>query len=442
MHDFTQLHCPMAYTVYKFQPEFGDFSACCDAKLFKFDKELFNKLNVNYFTQHPRLIERKQNLYDNIKHDDCTGCWIKEDLGLMSMRKTHGPWSSLFTDRTLDINTAYTDRIELWMNSTCNLGCFMCHLGNSNTLRKIWYNDPDTRGRTGQKVDNWINNPEYNSLYKPLFIQYMKYFVRDSIKAVNKINSLTIAYLGGEPTLHDEMYEHADEFIEYGKEALARGKKLKIEIVTNGTSKPKLSERVLHMFEKYKNAGWSTRIMISQDATDKQSQVRFNADHNQIKSNFQNWIVDDRVDEITSFSVLSNLTLPYLENMANYLFESTLLNKKRHKKIINIHFNTLIDPQWMRVNYLPKKYALQSIEKAINIFEKINKTSTSIWINYELLNSVASTLPESISQSDAEFIFKNYKYVESVYKKSYPEFSFKDSFPHLILFAEEYGINL
>lgn len=440
MHDFSQLHCPMAYSVYKFQPEYGDFSACCDAKSFRFDKDLFNKLNINYFTHHPRLIERKQNLYDNIKHDDCSGCWIKEDLGLDSMRKIQGVWTELYGNRTLEVDKAYTDRIELWMNSTCNLGCFMCHLGNSNTLRKIWYDDPDTRGRVGKNVERWAANTEYNSLYKPLFVQYMKYFIRDSIMNHSITNYLTISYLGGEPTLHDEMYEHADEFIEYSRESIAKGKVLKIEIVTNGTSKPRVTERVLEMFQKYKNAGWNTRIMLSQDATDQHSQVRFNADFNMIKSNFQNWITDDRVDEITSFTVLSNLNLPYLEKMSQYFLESIKFNQ--NKKRINIHFNTLIDPKWMRVNYLPKKYAVDSIKQSISTLEEINKLDPHVWINYQLLNSVASTLPESISQSDVEFIFKNYKYVESVYKKSYPEFSFKNSFPHLIPFAEEYGIDI
>jgi len=440
MNDFTQLHCPMTYTVYKFQPEFGDFSACCDAKSIHFNIDLFNKLNVNYFTHHPRLVERKQNLYDNIKNDDCSGCWIKEDLGLDSMRKTQGVWTELYGNRNLDIYSAYTERIELWMNSTCNLGCFMCHLGNSNTLRKIWHNDPDTRGRVGKEVDKWIDNYEYNSLYKPLFIQYMKYFIRDSLIKDTRSNNLLISYLGGEPTLHDEMYEHADEFIEYSKQAIARGKFLKIEIVTNGSSKPRVNERVLQMFQKYKNAGWSTRIMLSQDATDQHSQVRFNADFDLIKSNFQSWIQDDRVDEITSFTVLSNLNLPYIDKLANYFYDSIKLNQNRKK--INIHFNTLIDPKWMRVNYLPKKYAVESIKNTLNTLEKINQLDSRVWINYQLLNSVASTLTENVSQSDVEFIFKNYKYVESVYKKTYPEFSFKQTFPHLLTFAEQYGIDI
>jgi len=439
MDDHSQLHCPMTYTVYKFQPEYGDFSACCDAKSFRFNKDLFSKLNVNYFTQHPRLIERKQNLYDNIKHDDCSGCWIKEDLGLNSMRKVFGNHHCYTNNRTLDVKKAYVDRIELWMNSTCNLGCFMCHLGNSNTLRKIWYNDPDTRGRVGKSSEDFVNNREYNSLYKPLFIQYMKYFIRDSI--FNEENrDLVISYLGGEPTLHDEMYDHANEFIEYCKHSSAKGKRFKIEIVTNGTSKPKVNERVLQMFEKYKNAGWNTRIMLSQDATDQHSQVRFNADFNIIKSNFQSWIQDNRVDEITSFTVLSNLNLPYVEKLAQYIHDSIMLN--RDKKRINIIFNTLIDPKWMRVNYLPKKYAEQSIEKTISILEKINKLDYHVHIDYQVINSVASSITNNVSASDVEFIFKNYKYVESVYKKSYPEFSFKQSFPHLINFAEEYGIDI
>ena len=39
---------------------------------------------------------------------------------------------------------------------------------------------------------------------------------------------LTIAYLGGEPTLHSEMYDHADEFIEAAKDMTGRGYRRRI----------------------------------------------------------------------------------------------------------------------------------------------------------------------------------------------------------------------
>lgn len=47
--DFRNLHCPMSYSVYKFQPEIGEFSACCDARSYKFDQTLFDELKTDYF---------------------------------------------------------------------------------------------------------------------------------------------------------------------------------------------------------------------------------------------------------------------------------------------------------------------------------------------------------------------------------------------------------
>ena len=38
---------------------------------------------------------------------------------------------------------------------------FMCHMGNSNTLRKIWYKDYDEYGNDGYGHDTWIGKLEY-----------------------------------------------------------------------------------------------------------------------------------------------------------------------------------------------------------------------------------------------------------------------------------------
>ena len=77
-------------------------------------------------------------------------------------------------------------------------------------------------------------------------------------------DQVSIAYLGGETYTHSEMYDHADEFIEAAKDAVASGSQIRYEIVTNGTSKEKLSERVMTLFKKYHDAGWMTRVMLSQ----------------------------------------------------------------------------------------------------------------------------------------------------------------------------------
>ena len=272
-----QLHCPMSYAVYKFQPELCSFTACCDATLYDLDLEAFDTLGDDYFEKFPKLIQRKKDLYANIKNSDCIQCWQKEAQGLPSMRTflAHHDFPSLCRDRTLDVETAYPRRIELWMKSTCNLGCFMCHTGNSNTLRKIWWKDHDVHGNDGRGYEQYANR--IHTLRKGIVDEFKARVLKFTLKAIRNISNktLNLAYLGGEPTLHNDMYEHADLFIEAGRPAISNGNERTIDIVTNGTSKDKLNERFYSMYEKYKSAGWQTKIMLSQDGANDAAQIRW-----------------------------------------------------------------------------------------------------------------------------------------------------------------------
>jgi organic radical activating enzyme len=435
-----QLHCPMSYSVYKFQPEIGEFSACCDARPYQFDPDAFNELGPEYFEKFPMLIDRKNSLYDNVRHRDCDQCWSKEDIGLKSMRQWLGPrYVDLYENRNLSVTKAYVSRVELWMNSVCNVGCFMCNLGNSNTLRKIWYEEYDLHGNNGKGFAEWINSNNYQTDYREKFTKYMIDFTIEALR--NTRYGMNIAYLGGEPTLHDEMYEHADIFIDAAKDLVSQGKEFVIEIVTNGTSKPKLNKRFMEMFKKYKDAGWKIAIMVSQDASDKYVDVRHGSDFEAIRNNFSSWIsADSLIDNIKSHTVVSNLNLPYIDKMADYLY-TAIVNNYSRDKALEINFNTLSHPEWMHLKYLPKKYAETQLKYAREKMQELKK-NYGVRIDTSILDEILEVMPEKISYEDANMVFDNYKYVHKQYKKVYNGWDFFDTFEHLKPFAKEYGIDI
>ena len=439
------LDCGQSYSVYKFHPEIGAFAACCDATLINYDHEQFISLKEDYFDKHPALVQRKQDLRNNIKNSQCDLCWKKEEQGLSSMRQVLAATDAKHNHQNpyLDVEKSYPTRIELWMNSTCNLGCFMCHLGNSNTLRKIWWKDYDEYGNDGYGHKSWTSNLDFSkNNMKTEFNNELERWVVNSISN-HKNPGITIAYLGGEPTLHTEMFDHVDRFIEAGASAIKAGCKRSISITTNGTSKDKLNERFYDMYKKYKAAGWKTAIMLSQDAVDEAAQVRHGANSTQIMRNFDKWISPDSViSSVSHFTVLSNLNFPYTNKLANRLkdsIDSKYKNTKINNKAIQLTFNAIIGPEWMQIKYLPKKFAKQSAKECIEIFDYLN-TTYDININYNVFESVLNRLDESPSQEDINFYFERMHYVQSVYRKTYPTWNFYDNFPHLIEMANDYGI--
>lgn len=443
------LDCGQSYGVYKFHPEIGAFSACCDAALINYDHENFTKLGIDYFDKNPDLIKRKLDLRNGIKNSQCELCWKKEDQGIKSMRQVLAPKDNPLNHQNpyLNIEKSYPTRIELWMNSTCNLGCFMCHLGNSNTLRKIWWKDYDEYGNDGYGHREWTQNLEYtkHNMHEK-FTAEMKQWVINAIS--NPLNGeLTVTYLGGEPTLHNEMFDHADEFIAASKEAIENGCVRKISITTNGTSKDKLNERFYNMYKKYADAGWVTNIMLSNDAVEEASQVRHGADTVQIMRNYNKWVSPSSViTEVTHFTVLSNLNFPYAHKLAYKIRDTIDAHYKDNPEIVGterkklqLSFNPCIAPQWMQIKYLPKKFAEHSAQECIKVYDYLDK-SYNMSVLSDVFHSVLNRIDENPSQEDVEFYFERLHRVQSVYRKTYPSWDFYTNFPHLVEFASDYGI--
>lgn len=443
-----ELHCIQTYSVFKFQPEKLSFTACCDTNNFQWDQETFDLLGDNYFIHHPQLIKRRENLKNNIKHPDCKKCWKSEELNLPSARLraftdhnvTWGIDMSKFYPKEIVDNTAsFVKRIEIWPESTCNLGCHMCNQGNSTILQKIWRNDPDTRGfKGGIFVPLSKRNPEYFKKY----MSAMYNFVSDSIKSENT-ESLTVAYLGGEPTIQPAIYNDAEKLIEMGKQRPFE-KILCFSVVTNGNAKPVLNNKLLSLYENYWSNRWMGTLMLSQDAVGDQAQVRHLSDPEIVRNNFCSYLASPYIKDVTSFTVLSNLNLPYIDKMAKYLSDSILNTSFPYmksskgritRKKVHINFNTLTDPDWMMLRHLPKRYAIDSVNRALDIFndmeEKHDKTMLDLNISISNLKQQTNTLLEEPSSDSINYFIQTINYVESIYDKNYPGFNFNDHFPHV-----------
>lgn len=418
---FLNVNCPVTYEVYKFQPEVMKFSACCHTDPFPFNSEYFEKLGEKYFEHHPELIERKQALLSNIKHHHCKTCWKKEDNSLISLRILDG----IREHRYSDITQSYPSRIEIWPGSTCNLACIMCNSENSNTFRKIhWMHDSTDSSRgPGIRHQQYIDKIRENS-YFDSFKKNMLSFIERKISSQKRI---TIAYLGGEPTLFNDMFEQADRFIDAGKSNISN--KI-LEIVTNGTASAALSSRLDNLFKKYKEAGWKVRVMISQDAAYHHAQVRFLTKFDRVETNFKKWVASNSgIDLVRSHTVLSNLNIPYIDVLANYIRS----NFNELSTNLELTFNILDRPEWMSFLNMPKNLAEDSILRANDIFNEMKKQypNTFHYDNRILLN-VLSQLKPKISKNTYFKFKKTSDEVFSVLKNSDASFDPTKSFPHIL----------
>ena len=138
---------------------------------------------------------------------------------------------------------------------------------------------------------------------------------------------------------------------------------------------------------------------------------------------------DSPIDEIRSFTVVSNMNLPYIDEMADYINETINQNFRDGNKELGLSFNTLIQPTWMQVKYLPKTIAIQQIQKAMDIFDSINTKFRYVYYQQSQFENIVNTLQET--PPDMTSFFKTLDYVNRIYQKTDPTWDFYTQFPHL-----------
>lgn len=191
----------------------------------------FENTNKNFRTQ---FIEHE---HDFSKYKDCVKCSVRQDG---SQNLDHNSKA----DPELDyINTPKLTNLHIKFSNSCNLACRTCDPLNSNMLYKEnsvigYYN-------LGQDKNGVIQNVSKTSeLYKSIL---------DSLDTLN-----FVWFSGGEPLLHDEVWEILEILYERGY-----SKNIGFRVNTNGTIK--LTERRLNILNSFKNL----EMHISMDGFDK-----------------------------------------------------------------------------------------------------------------------------------------------------------------------------
>lgn len=191
----------------------GNFKVCCmmDEHVTKDDgyrhfnatrDSLMALWNSEYYKQI------RKDMLANKRLEKCKKCWIAEDSGLSSMRRSDDPQrykKHTNSDGTLDLLP--TD-IELHFGNVCNLTCKMCSTQFSHMigkeLIKMGEKDPDFL-KWVKKESGLVNN--WTSELDLVYDWYKNEKIKKEIFEVVSKHSEKLVVIGGEPTIIPEFYE-------------------------------------------------------------------------------------------------------------------------------------------------------------------------------------------------------------------------------------------
>lgn len=328
--------CVYPWMHFYFDPQ-GQINACCSADInyplgdYKNDVIDFNSPNIKKF---------RQTLINNEMAPQCSSCYKKEDLGLVSNRIAANKRFSNYIPANPEatIENFKLRFLDIRLSNLCNLKCRMCSGNLSSKIAaedfKIW---GDTRFL-------------YNSNNK-ICEQKLLELCKDQINNIE-----TIYFAGGEPLLSDFHYLLLNLLIENNRT------NVKIEYNTNFTK----IDQVLDYWSNFTNVTVGASIDLCGPAA---NYVRNGVEYDVIKSNYFKLAETHKHINFTITSVLSLYNVFNLCDLQLEWLSSIGLSQN------NLSVKILTNPDNMSITVLPyelKQKAQQRIENHIEYLTKLN----------------------------------------------------------------------
>ena len=191
----------------------GHFRVCCMMEENVTKDDGYRQYNANrdsltalWNSEYYKQI--RKDMIANKRLDKCKKCWMAEDNGLASMRRTHN--SKHFIDNTHSDGTIDLQPrdMELHFGNVCNLSCKMCSTQFSHMigkeLLKMGDKDPDFL-KWVKKESGLVNN--WTSELDIVYDWYKNKKIKKEIFEVVSKHTESLVVIGGEPTIIPEFYE-------------------------------------------------------------------------------------------------------------------------------------------------------------------------------------------------------------------------------------------
>lgn len=323
-----------------------------------------NTHSVDEIWNSTHMKNRRQRILNDERLPECDICFDEEDKYYTSgseiypskRRRENQKWvqKNEFDDTV--INNPKIKYYDIRLGNLCNLKCRMCWPQFSSQIVK----EHTKFEQSGDKL--WYNN------FKDINENWATQEFWDFI-STNRVDIEEITFVGGEPTLHEEMYDFLKQVTDDGS-----SKNIRLKITTNLTN---LQERLLEYLPQFKKVTLDCSI----DGVGKvQEYIRNPSDWETIDRNM------NRILELNSNTIILNIStvvqvynLFDLGNLVDWYIEKLTQNTSGLNNV-QLMLNKLYDPNYLSM-YLINKSARK--EWYYDVFVPTNTKLKSIIDNIE-----------------------------------------------------------
>lgn len=338
------------------------------------------KYGKDIFMNHPYEKERRQEKLSNIKHEECTSCWVNESKGVRSCRLSQ-PFYDMHRKRFGGIDTMPT-QLEVMFSASCDLKCIYC----SSSFSSQW----DLENKKFEK--NYIHRPIAPKGLEEIFWKWLE---EDAVEHL-----LQYYIMGGEPLLQPKVYEFFERLIILLEKKPNRfNVKPVIIIITNGNTPIFYLNKWLEIIPKLKKYV-SIQIDFSIEGYKERAEyIRSNLKWNRFTSNVN--IMMEKFSDIRyrfsiTHSVLSITTIKELLQTIKFIADKNITN-------VELIRSSVANPVYLAPWMLTKNFSIY-IDEAIDWIYN----SAPEWVYYvDHLQSIKNSFGNHTSQDLKNFYLFN-----------------------------------
>jgi hypothetical protein len=364
----TKTLCHMAWDYPMFFMFTNSIGYCCRTPRIAIDPDLLEELGEDFWSNHPKFVERRQALLNGVKHVDCDTCWSLEDAGFKSSRNdNYIQYFMRKNDKNFPVNTPfdeyknypgieksnYSNVIEIVLNNTCDAKCTYC----SEFYSTQWLTEKKKHNEVSRSYrPQDVRNPRAEELFWSWY--------ENKVISTNR----RFGFIGGEPLIIDALYECFDKLLEIhdrkGEHSNPHEDKMELCITSNMNTPPAYFEKFLNYvprLEKY----FTIIIQVSgENIGDDLEYVRHGVKWERWSKNVEHLLAHTNVN-LAFLPCLNILSIPRFHLYLEYFAE--LCNKY---KFMRIHNNIVTHPIEQSPLMAPKEFAVY-FDKCIDTIQSL-----------------------------------------------------------------------
>jgi MoaA/NifB/PqqE/SkfB family radical SAM enzyme len=296
------------------------------------------------------LTEIRRNLGDGVKHPACKLCWDAESKGITSWRQAEGKLPSNLIGANFDTQPydRAVSRIEIKLDSTCDLACIYCGPWNSSS----WHRE----NKKTKFLDFEAPEPADTGLHQKVI---------DTITEIGKyVNVLEIGFTGNEALISKHFKNGKfKKFLDAFYVHAPRDATLILKFVTNCNTPSKIFDKNMQVLQQCREhyIGLKVHVAMSLESVGEFTEsTRYLSDWKLVDKNINKWLACKWIT--TSFNTAFNsITITNIVEFIRYL---TLVHET-HNRQINISPNVVYYPEGLNPSVLPdifKEHVIDALE--------------------------------------------------------------------------------